>query len=62
FLFVRLAVRYRLPSSIRCLLDSAELLGPSRDRADSGLSPHNHTCAAGRTMRKALGSANRTSA
>lgn len=26
FLFVRLAVCYRLPSSIRCLLDSAELL------------------------------------
>ncbi|WP_206339928.1 hypothetical protein, partial [Sutterella wadsworthensis] len=26
FLFVKLAVCYRLPSSIRCLLDSAELL------------------------------------
>ncbi|WP_417200936.1 hypothetical protein, partial [Sutterella wadsworthensis] len=26
---------------------------PSRDRADSGLSPHNHTCAAGRTKKTA---------
>ena len=34
FLFVRLEFCYRLPSPVR---------------ADSGLSPHRHTCAAGRT-------------
>ncbi|WP_417205342.1 hypothetical protein, partial [Sutterella wadsworthensis] len=28
---------------------------PSRDRADSGLSPHNHTCAAGRTKKSLAG-------
>mgnify|MGYP000217092486 CR=1 FL=1 len=49
FLFVRLEFVIGFLHQGRCLPRLARLTRPSPVRADSGLSPHRHTCAAGRT-------------
>ena len=52
FLFVRLVLCYRLPPSRSLPPPTCRVASPSPVRADSGLSPHRHTCAAGRTKTK----------
>ena len=49
FLFVRLVLCYRLPPSKSLPSPTCRVASPSPVRADSELSPHRHTCAAGRT-------------
>ncbi len=51
FLFVRLVLCYRLPPSRSLPPPTCRVASPSPVRADSGLSPHRHTCAAGRTKK-----------
>ena len=53
FLFVRLGLCYRLPPSKSLPFSTCRVASPSPVRADSGLSPHRHTCTAGRTKQTA---------
>ena len=51
FLFVRLVLCHRLPPSKSLPFATCRVAGPSPVRADSGLSPHRHTCVAGRSYK-----------